>query len=135
MPGKGRMSGGMSGGARAGCGRKRTKEGPTRTEKKSMKQALKAAAGYQRAAGQFTAPDDNTSVEEQRAAIEARAAGAAAMQGRAYVPSYKPPLARMVAAACSALDKDSTPVQQVAAPVAVVCEGKKTTLLNFFKAA
>ena len=67
-------------------------------------------------------------VVELRAAMEA--AAGTAEQGKAYMPSCKPPSARMVAAARAALDLESA--QQVAAPVA--CERKKTTLLNFFKA-
>ena len=41
MVARGRAQGGMSGGARAGCGRKKTKEGPTRKEK-SQKRKEKA---------------------------------------------------------------------------------------------
>ena len=41
MVARGRAQGGMNGGARAGCGRKKTKEGPTRKEK-SQKRKEKA---------------------------------------------------------------------------------------------
>ena len=39
MAGKGRNGGGMSGGARAGCGRKRTKAGPSRKEQSDARKA------------------------------------------------------------------------------------------------
>lgn len=42
MGGKGRDTGGMSGGARCGSGRKRTKPGPTRKDKRLAKQARAA---------------------------------------------------------------------------------------------
>ena len=44
MPGRGRDAGGMSGGERAGSGRKKTKLGLTRKEKKLAKEAAAAAA-------------------------------------------------------------------------------------------
>ena len=42
MPGKGRLQGGGSGGARLGCGRKKRKVGLTRKEKQLAKQAALA---------------------------------------------------------------------------------------------
>ena len=44
MPGKGRLQGGGSGGARLGCGRKKRKVGLTRKEKQLAKQAALAHA-------------------------------------------------------------------------------------------
>ena len=44
MPGKGRLQGGGSGGARLGCGRKKRKLGLTRKEKQLAKQAALAHA-------------------------------------------------------------------------------------------
>ena len=50
MPGTGRNAGGMSGGARVGAGRKKTRPGPTRKEKRIAKEAVAAALQPKRAA-------------------------------------------------------------------------------------
>ena len=124
----------MSGGKRAGSGRKKTNPGPTCKEKKLAKAALAeaaAAAGYHR---------DGEEVERQRAAA-ACAPDVFVHNGpqgfeehtwyphlqRNHVPSYKPPSTRVANAVAA-----DTAIAAAAAEAASEA-AKKNTLHSFFK--